>query len=441
VSRQSLSRSQGNAHAPASTSHCSSPRHSESLPAEHSTHEPASEHAGRAARVQSESLSHSTVHFPGPTSQTGVSPVQRSALLAEHSPHAPSGWQAGRAGSSQSVSRLQPAQVAVLVSQRGVRPLQRPVSAEEHSPHSPEPRQTGSKSEQSLSVLQALVQEPLFSSHEGAVSPHSCWLPSLHWAHLPSGWQAGAPDGQSASERHAVHVSVAPSQTGFTPVQRASLRAEHSPQAPVGRHAGVASSGQSPSLAQPRHAPLCASQVGVKPTQARWFSAEHCTQNPALQTGVASGQSASLAHSVVQKPPAALHSGVAPWHALSSLAEHWRQLPLGWHTPAFGSLQSLDVRQRTHTPDAVSQAGVSPTHSESSTSVHCTQAPVVPQSGASGSLHSPSFWQARHSPSAVSQTGVRPSQSSEFVEEHSPQTLLGWQAGVSPPQSSSLLQP
>jgi hypothetical protein len=101
-------------------------------------------------------------------------------LLEEHSPHEPSVWQAGRVGSSQSASRLQPAQVAVLVSQRGVAPPQRLSSLDEHSPHRPERRQTGNASEQSLSESHALVQSPLFSSQAGAASLHCCRLSGLH---------------------------------------------------------------------------------------------------------------------------------------------------------------------------------------------------------------------------------------------------------------------
>jgi hypothetical protein len=64
-------------------------------------------------------------------------------------------------------------------------------------------------------------------------------------------------------------LSVVPSHTGFAPLHSVSLRAEHSAQAPLDRHAGAVSSGQSPSLAQPRQAPTSTSQTGVTPTQAR----------------------------------------------------------------------------------------------------------------------------------------------------------------------------
>ena len=46
-----------------------------------------------------------------------------------------------------------------------------------------------------------------------------------------------------------------------------------------------------------------------------------------------------------------------------------------------------------------------------------------------------------HEPVTALQAGVEPTHAVAFVDEHAPHEPLGWQAGVFPPQSLSLVQP
>lgn len=90
-----------------------------------------------------------------------------------------------------------------------------------------------------------------------------------------------------------------------------ALVAEHSPQAPVGRHAGVVPS-QSSSSRQAAQVWLVRLQRGVAPVQSE--SAAQATQFPSStsQTGADASQAASLVAEHSPHVPLGWHAGVAP---------------------------------------------------------------------------------------------------------------------------------
>ncbi len=118
--------------------------------------------------------------------------------------------------------------------------------------------------------------------------------PSVQWpeAHCPS-WLQPLPSVASATQRPASW-----SQVGVAPPQALLLWAEHCPQEPSGRQAGLpATPAQSPSPPQAAQLPEAVLQTGVLPVQAEVSAAVHCTQTPsARQIGVADGQSALERH-------------------------------------------------------------------------------------------------------------------------------------------------
>jgi len=91
--------------------------------------------------------------------------------------------------------------------------------------------------------------------------------------------------------------------------------------------------------------------------------------------------------------------------------EHWPQAPLGW------------------------QAGVAPPHSLSP--AHARQRCVAVLQTGVGPPHSAFVLQLAQTPSATLQTGIAPEHLVLFLAEQTPQSPLGWQAGVAPPQSAS----
>jgi len=166
--------------------------------------------------------------------------------------------------------------------------------------------------------------------------------------------------------------------------------AEHSPQAPLPWHAGVAPP-HSPSAAQARQALVPRSQTGAVP--------EHC----------------ALAVHATQTPRSRSQAGVAPLQRALFVAEHWPQAPLVWHA-GVAPPQSASAAQARQLCEVVSHTGVVPPH--------CA-----------------SLRQATQDPALVRQSGVVPVHRAAFVAEHWPQPPLGWQAGVAPPHSPSSAQP
>jgi hypothetical protein len=124
-------------------------------------------------------------------------------------------------------------------------------------------------------------------------------------------------------------------------------------------------------------------------------------------------------------------------------------------------LQSAFETQATQMPVVGSQAGAVAPHFVLFVGEHTPQAPVGSQAGATPP-HSPSPVQPRHvwvvashtgvvpehcaaerhpthEPVTALQTGTVPMHCLTFVTEHAPHEPLGWQAGVDPPQSASLV--
>jgi hypothetical protein len=174
---------------------------------------------------------------PVAVKQTGVAPEQAVALVAEHWPQAPPGWQAGVAP-PHSPSPAQARQAWVVVLQTGVAPEQ--VAFETQG-----------------------TQVPVVVKQAGVAPEHFVVLVAEHWPQAPPGWQAGVALGHSLSapqarqacvvvlqtgvapphwafEVHGTQVALGTSQTGVAPEHAVALVAEHWPQAPVVRQAGVA---------------------------------------------------------------------------------------------------------------------------------------------------------------------------------------------------------
>jgi hypothetical protein len=271
-----------------------------------------------------------------------------------------------------------------------------------------------------------------------------------HSPQAPLGWQAGVAPPHSLSPAHArqalvprSHTGIAPehwrldvhatqtprprSQAGVAPLHQVAFVAEHWPHAPFDWHAGVAPP-QSISAPQERQLYEVASHTGVVPL--------HC---------------ASL-RQATQLPEVVRQSGVAPKHRLALVAEHWPQLPLGWHagvvpphspSPAqprqewnveshFGAPagQSPSARQATQLPLDAWQSGLVPVHSVVFVAEHWPQAPLVWQAGVAPP-HSPSPAQARQVCAATLQTGVTPPHSA-FEMQLTQVPLATLHAGIEP---------
>ena len=177
-------------------------------------------------------------------------------------------------------------------------------------------------------------------------------------------------------------------------MQRVAFVAEHSPHAPDCWQAGLVPP-HSLSPAQARHALIDRSHTGVAPPH--W----------ALDV-----QGTHTARAVSQ-------AGVAPVQRVAFVAEHWPHAP-------------------DEAPD-VWQAGVAPPQSPSAAQAR-QLCDVASHTGAVPE-HCASLRQATQVPEAVRQSGVAPVHCAVFVAEHWPQVPDGWQAGVEPPHSLSLLQP
>jgi hypothetical protein len=239
-------------------------------------------------------------------------------------------------------------------------------------------------------------------------------------------------------------------------VHFAAFVAVHSTQAPVAEQAGAAAL-HSSSAAQARQVIVVRLHTGVVPPH--W----------------------ALLVQATHVPMGTLQTGVAPWHRLAFVAEHWPHTPLGWQAGAEGVQspsraqprqvcvpasqigrelpQSALLRQPTHTPATMSHRGVAPVHRLVFVAVHWVHAPFAWQAGVAPP-HSASPAHARQACDALSHTGLVPPQLALVVHdthvpgptsqagvglthavallaEHWPQAPLAWQAGVAPPHSAS----
>jgi hypothetical protein len=238
-------------------------------------------------------------------------------------------------------------------------------------------------------VAEQAPHAPL-GSHAGRAPPHwpsrgqptQACVPTLHTGVRPP---------QSALDEHPTHTPSETAQLGVAPPQRVTLVAEHWPQAPLGSQAGSVPP-QSVSLEHATQVCVTRSQTGAEPPH--WAADVQPTHRPAV---------ASQAGRLV------------PRHLVALVAEHWPQAPLGSHAGAEAG-HSTSLTHARHVCEAVPQTGVVPPHCE--LDVHAT-----------------------HVPLETLQAGVPPTHSERFVDEHWPQTPLGWQAGVAPPQAASVVQP
>ena len=218
---------------------------------------------------------------------------------------------------------------------------------------------------------------------------HSASAVQLRQVCVPAS-QTGVAPLQSAAAMQVTHVPLVFSQSGVDPVQAARLVAEQTPQLPPGWQAGAPAL-HSPSTTQLRQPPVTASHTGVVPLQL------------------------ALDVQPTQVPVDDWHCGVAPPQAAMLVAEQAPQVPFGWQA-GVDPPQSPSRVQPRQVFVVVSQIGLVPPHCEAL--VQETQVPVAPSQPATGPLHFP-----------------------VLVEEQTPQTPLGWQAGVDPPQSTSDAQP
>jgi hypothetical protein len=144
------------------------------------------------------------------------------------------------------------------------------------------------------------AQVPVGVSQSGVVPPHCAVLLAEHCPHAPETWQAGVEgEGQARvapeplSPLQPAHVADAVSQNGVVPEHCVEFVAEHCPQAPDARHAGVDGAGQARvapeplSPLHPAHVAVAVLQSGVGPEHCVEFVAEHCPQAPeAWQAGL-----------------------------------------------------------------------------------------------------------------------------------------------------------
>jgi hypothetical protein len=165
----------------------------------------------------------------------------------------------------------------------------------------------------------------------------------------------------------ATHRPTSGSHTGLGAAQRVWFAIEHSPQAPVGWHAGVPPP-QSPSVLHALHLCVPVSHAGLVPEQ--FVLLVHSTHTPA----------------------SVLHAGVAPWQAVAFVPEHWPHAPDGSHA-GVGLAHSTSPAHTRHVRPVGSQIGVVPLHWALTT--HAT-----------------------HTAAAVSHTGVAPVHRVAFVAEH-----------------------
>ena len=406
-------------------------------------------------------------HRPVCVMHWGRSPPQRLALLAEHSvqapPRAPVCWQAGRAGSGQfgGPSPEQATQLCVVAEQMGVAPPQSALARQPTQLPPPwEVSQSGVAAPQRLVSVGVQVAQAPVARQTGEGPPHSPPLkharqnpagevadrrrcprsprsrcsrrrcrsgrrrpgsvaaqapgfPAAQDAQRPSPVQTGVGSAHSASAVQLRQVCVPASQTGVAPLQSAAAMqvthvaagvlaergrpvqaarsvAEQTPQLPPGWQAGAPAL-HSPSTTQLRQPPVTASHTGVVPLQL------------------------ALDVQPTQVPVDDWHCGVAPPQAAMLVAEQAPQVPFGWQA-GVDPPQSPSRVQPRQVFVVVSQIGLMPPHCEAL--VQETQVPVAPSQPATGPLHFP-----------------------VLVEEQTPQTPLGWQAGMDPPQSTSDAQP
>jgi hypothetical protein len=230
---------------------------------------------------------------------------------------------------------LHPAQVPLAVSQSGEVPEHWPELVGEHCAHAPDPWQAGVEGEgqareaaEPLSPLQP-AQLPLAVSQSGVAAEHCVELAAEHCPQAPEIWQAGVEeDGQARaapeplSPLHPAQVALAGSQKAEVPEHSVALVAEHCPQAPEPKHAGLEGEGQARvapeplSPLHPAHVAFVVLQSGEVPVHCVPFVAEHCPHAP------------------------------EPWHAGLVELGHGRV-----------ALEPLSPLQATHPPAEVSQTG------------------------------------------------------------------------------------
>ena len=275
-------------------------------------------------------------HTPTPdeVSHLGMAAAQCDVSVAVQAAQAPVGKQMG-APAGQSAVLPQGRQVWLAPSHTGVVPPH--CALDTQATQVPEPvSQTGVASWQRVVLLAEQTPQAPEGWQAGSAPPHSLSPPQARqtWR---DGSQIGA-DGvvQSASPRQVTQVPLLVSHSGVVPVQALALLAEHWPHAPDGSQAGVDPL-HSPSPAQARHAWVAVLQTGVAPPH--WLSVVQPTQVP-------DGTS---------------QAGVAPPQAVTLLAEHWPQAPVGSQA-GVAPPQSLSRAQARQTCVPPSQMGVIPPH-------------------------------------------------------------------------------
>jgi hypothetical protein len=137
------------------------------------------------------------------------------------------------------------------------------------------------------------AQLPLAVSQSGVGPEHCVELAAEHCPQAPETWHAGVEeDGQARvapeplSPLHPAQVALAGSQKGEAPEHCVELVAEHCPQAPEPKHAGLEGEGQARVAPEPlsplhaAHVAVVVSQSGAGPVHCVLFVAEHCPHAP-----------------------------------------------------------------------------------------------------------------------------------------------------------------
>ncbi len=159
--------------------------------------------------------------MPVATLQTGVAPPHIALLPAEQAPHAPLGSQAGVAP-PHSLSPLHPRQVRKAGSQTGVAPPQSD-PARQPTQAFAEVSQTGLGAAH-VALVTHSTHTPADTLHAG-VDPAQCVLfVAEHWPQAPVARQAGVPPEHSPSPEQARQTWVPESQVGLVPLQSAGAR-------------------------------------------------------------------------------------------------------------------------------------------------------------------------------------------------------------------------
>jgi hypothetical protein len=202
----------------------------------------------------------------------------------------------------------------------------------------------------SLSSLQASPQMPIAIWHSLSGGVHSALSP--HFPHSPVPRQCGSAklgQGRVAEEPcsplQAPQVFVVVSHEGVMPAHAVAFVPEHSPQAPVERHAGAAAVGHGRMAPEPwspvqgAQSPVATLQVGVVPEHELDVGVQPI-HSPLAQIGLLGGQAAgvplpALPSHCTQAPP--MHTGNAPEQSPEVVQGKHAVLPPG----GFGQLLPL----------------------------------------------------------------------------------------------------